>query len=229
MSLRFPVMPNRSIPAVEPLPARWAAQWNSSLEWMGLGMVFIPVGERLLSCYSGPGRHYHDARHALACVKALENYPGSIGNQDTLELALWFHDAAYSASATPRESRAGSVELFRKEFQLLAGDLVDINEVCRLITATRHHREPEDTDAALAMDIDLLIFAAERQRYDAYAGEIRREHAHIDDQGFRLQRAEFLRTFLRRGSIYRTRHFRKLNEKCARANIERELALLEKS
>jgi len=196
---------------------------------MGLGMVFIPVGERLLSCYSGPERHYHDARHALACVKALENYPGAIGNQDALELALWFHDAAYSAELSPRESREGGVELFRREFQLLAGDLIDIDEVCRLITATRHHREPEDADAALAMDIDLLIFAAERLRYDAYAVDIRREHVHIDDQGFRLQRAEFLRTFLRRKSIYRTRHFRKLNEESARANLERELALLEQS
>ena len=212
---------------VDPLPDRWAAQWNRTLECMGLGMVFIPVGERLFRCYSGPGRHYHDARHALAGVKALDNYPGSIGNQDTLELALWFHDAAYSARATPRESREESVELFRHEFQLLAGDLVDINEVCSLITATRHHGEPENADAALVMDIDLLILAADRLRYDAHAAEIRREYAHIDDQSFHLQRAEFLRTFLRRKSIYWTRHFRKLNEVRARANLERELSRLQ--
>ncbi len=223
------MMAKRPESAVEPLPVRWAKQWNSSLEWMGLGMVFIPVGERLLGCYFGPDRHYHDARHALACVQALEQYPGAIGNQDTLELALWYHDSGYCARLTPRESRAKSVELFRGEFQLLAGDLIDINEVCRLITTTRHHREPEDTDAALAMDIDLLIFAAESQRYDAYARDIRKEYAHIDDPSFHLQRVEFLRTFLRRRSIYWTRHFRKLNEESARANIERELVLLEQS
>jgi predicted metal-dependent HD superfamily phosphohydrolase len=221
-------MPDRSTSAVDPLPDRWAAQWNRTLEWMGLGMVFIPVGERLFKRYSEPGRHYHDARHALACVKALDDYPGAIGNQDAVELALWFHDAAYSARATPRENREGSAELFRGEFQLLAGDLVDINEVCRLIIATRHHRQPEDPDAALAMDIDLLIFAADQVRYDAYAGELRREYPHSDDQSFRSQRAEFLRTFLRRRSIYWTRHFRKLIEKRARNNIERELAALER-
>ena len=210
---------------VDPLPDRWAAQWNRTLEWLGLGMVFIPVGERLFRCYCEPERHYHDARHVLACMAALEGYPGAIDNQDALELALWFHDVAYSARATPRESRERSVQLFRREFQLLAGDLVDIKEVCSLITATRHHGEPENADEALIMDIDLLIFSADRRRYDVHAADIRREHSHIDGPGFDLQRAEFLHTFLRRKSIYWTRHFRKLNEVQARANIERELAM----
>ena len=79
------------------------------------------------------------------------------------------------------------------------------------------------------MDIDLLIFAAERRRYDIHAGNIRREYSHIDDSSFDLQRAEFLRTFLRRKSIYWTRHFRKLNEERARANLERELSMLQKT
>ncbi|MCH2061646.1 MAG: hypothetical protein MK183_13570 [Verrucomicrobiales bacterium] len=219
-------MADRVEPAVEALPERWASRWNRTLEWMGLGMVFIPVGERLWDCYAAAGRFHHDPRHALACVKALEDYPGSIADQDALELALWFHDAAYSARATPCESRAGSVEIFCREFQLLAGDLVDINEVCRLITATRHHREPQDRDEALAMDIDLLILASENRRYDVYAGEIRREYQHIDDQGFCQQRAEYLRTFMRRKSIFWTRHFRRLHEKRAGANIERELSAL---
>ena len=229
VELSFPVMPDRSIPTVEPLPDRWAEQWQRTLEWLGLGMVFIPVGERLFKRYSEPGRHYHDARHGLACVKALGSYPGAVKNHDAVELALWFHDAAYSARATPGENKEGSVEVFRGEFQLLAGDLVDINEVARLIIATRHHREPEDADAALAMDIDLGIFGDDRVRYDTYAGEIRREYAHCDDQSFRSQRVEFLRTFLRRRSIYWTRHFRKLIEKRARENIERELAVLERA
>ncbi len=229
VELSIPVMPDRSIPAVDPLPDRWAVQWQRTLEWLGLGMVFIPVGERLFKRYSEPGRHYHDARHGLACVKALGSYPGAVKNHDAVELALWFHDAAYSARATPRENKEGSVEVFREEFQLLAGDLVDINEVARLIIATRHHREPEDADAALAMDIDLGIFGDDRVRYDTYAGEIRREYAHCDDQSFRSQRVEFLRTFLRRRSIYWTRHFRKLIEKRARENIERELDVLERA
>ena len=88
-------MADRFEPAVEALPERWAHQWNRTLEWMGLGMVFIPVGERLWDCYSKAGRFHHDPRHALACVRALDDYPGVIPNQDELELALWFHDAAY--------------------------------------------------------------------------------------------------------------------------------------
>ena len=65
-------MADRPEPAVEPLAARWSSRWNSTLDWLGLGMVFIPVGERLWDCYSGSGRHYHDPRHVLGCLKALE-------------------------------------------------------------------------------------------------------------------------------------------------------------
>ena len=219
-------MADRFEPVVEALPERWAHQWNRSLEWMGLGMVFIPVGERLWNCYSSAGRFHHDPRHALACVRALDDYPGVIANQDALELALWFHDAAYCAQISARESRATSAEMLRREFQLLAGDLIDIKEACRLITATRHHREPQGRDEALAMDIDLLILACEEWRYDIYAGEIRKEHNHVDEQTFRLQRVEYLRTFMRRKSIYWTRHFRKLHEERAQSNIERELSAL---
>ena len=54
-------------------------------EWLGLGMVFIPVGERLLARYSEPGRHYHDARHILACLRAFDEHTGNIRDPDAVE------------------------------------------------------------------------------------------------------------------------------------------------
>ncbi len=35
--------------------------------------------------------------HAMfsACLKALDQYPGKIGNTNAIELALWYHDAVY--------------------------------------------------------------------------------------------------------------------------------------
>ena len=75
--------------AVPDLATRWSARWNQAREWMGLGMVFVPIGERLLERHCEPGRHYHDARHILSCLQTLDNYPGSVGDSDAVELALW--------------------------------------------------------------------------------------------------------------------------------------------
>ncbi len=212
--------------AVAPLPERWAARWDQAREWMGLGLVFIPIGERLLERYSEPGRHYHDGRHVLSCLDAFDNYPGSVGDNDAVELALWFHDAVYDVHADAGANESDSAELFRVEFAPLARGRIDADAVCRLILATRHDGEPADADAALVMDIDLGILGAEPTRYEIYAEDIRRECPHVGDSAFCEGRARVLRSFLDRRSIYHTRHFRKLLEGRARANLEGELASL---
>lgn len=213
---------NRSS-SVTPLPLRWANRWSHALEWMGLGMVFIPAGERLLKCYSEPGRHYHDARHVLTCLKSFDDFSGGVRDADAVELALWFHDSVYDPKSAPGANEFLSAELFRKEFQMLAGGHIDIEQVVRLIIATRHHVEPEDGDAALIMDIDLGILGADSVRYDVYAEDVRKEYAHVDDEAFRKGRIGVIHAFLGRKSIYWTRHYRGLLEKKARENLEREL------
>ena len=218
--------PKHSSREVAPLPDRWAARWEQAREWMALGMVFIPVGERLFARYSELGRYYHDARHVLTCLETLDNFPGAMRDNDAVELALWFHDAIYDVRAPSGNNEAESAEFFRHEFALLAHGMFDVEHVCRLILATRHDAEPDDGDAALVMDIDLTVLGAEPPRYDFYAEDIRKEYAHVDDEAYRNGRAEVLRGFLDRKMIYHTRHFRKLLEEQARENMIGELAAL---
>jgi predicted metal-dependent HD superfamily phosphohydrolase len=217
-------MPSRN--SVAPLPHRWAARWDQTREWMALGVVFIPLGERLLARYSEPGRHYHDARHVLNCLRALDDFPGRVRDTDAVEMALWYHDAIYDLHADPGANEADSAALFCDEFGLLATGLVDSKSVQGLILATRHDTEPEDSDQALIMDIDLGVLGADQVRYDTYAEDIRKEYAHVEESAYRVGRGAVLRSFLDRKSIYATRHFRKLLEKAARANLERELLTL---
>ncbi len=212
--------------SVTSLSERWAARWDRMREWLGLGMVFIPVGERLLARYSEPDRHYHDARHILACLRAFDDYMGNIADPDAVELALWFHDAVYDPRAAPGENEAASACYFRKEFEALAHGLVDSDAVERLILATDHHRESGDSDRDLVCDLDLGILGSDPPRYDAYAAEIRREYAHVPEADYRQGRARVLRAFLDRKSVYRSRSFRQTLEKPARANLERELDAL---
>ena len=208
------------------LPERWAARWDQTRDWLGLGMLFVPVGEALLRHYSEAGRFYHDGGHVLACLKTLDKYPGNVRDQDAMELALWYHDAVYDPKAKSGENEAQSVELFRREFGSVARHLVNMKEVERLILATRHQTEPDDADDALIMDIDLGILGADPIRYDAYAENIRKEYPHVDEEKYRAGRALVLRGFLARQSIYWTHHFRKTLEKQARKNLERELESL---
>ena len=212
----------RSPGSVAPLTSRWQQRWEQTRDWLSLGPIFIPIGDRLLERYSGPGRHYHDARHVLACLKQLDQYPGKIENTNAVELALWYHDAVYDPKAHDNEGQ--SARFFRSEFQSFASG---IEKVERLILATRHcAAEPESPDAALVVDIDLSILGADPDRYRIYAEEIRLEYAHVDETSYRSGRSGVLRGFLKEPAIYHTRHFRKLLEDQARTNIVVELETL---
>lgn len=207
---------------VAPLRDRWQQRWEQSREWLSLGPIFIPVGDRLFEKYSEAGRHYHDARHILACLKTLDTYPGRVGNANALELAIWYHDVIYDPRANDNEAQ--SAAFFRREFQAFASG---VDKVERLILATRHGVvEPETADEALLIDIDLGVLGAEAPRYQGYAEEIRREYAHVPDRQYREGRSRVLKSFLGRKHIYQTRHFRRLLEERARENLVRELDLL---
>jgi predicted metal-dependent HD superfamily phosphohydrolase len=78
-------------------------------------------------------------------------------------------------------------------------------------------------DAALVVDIDLAVLAADSASYDAYAAAVRREYASVPDQAFREGRTVVLRGFLERPAIYATPAIHDLRERPARANLRREL------
>ena len=208
---------------VAPLADRWHQRWEQAREWLSLGPIFIPVGDRLLKKYSEPGRHYHDARHVLACLKALDSFPGKIHNHNAIELAIWFHDSIYDPKASDNELQ--SAVYFRQEFQAFASG---IEKVERLIMATRHSEiEPKEPDERLIVDIDLGILGAPPGRYKLYAEDIRLEYAHVEDDQYRVGRGQVLKSFLGRKQIYKTRHFRKLLEDQTRKNLLVELEELE--
>lgn len=101
-----------------------------------------------------------------------------------------------------------------------------LNDVERLILATKHTRTPSTSDEALIVDIDLAILAASPRGYDRYARAIRKEYSFVKRDDFRKGRAEVLKSFLKRPSIYVTPTFRHRYEHNARANVEREIESL---
>ena len=178
----------------------------------------------LVDYYSEPHRRYHTARHVRDCLEIYDSAVPVLGNNDAVEMALWFHDAVYIVGQTDNESC--SAALFRS---LSEGYLPsDFNEqVVRLIMATRHNQAPTAADEQFATDVDLDGLA---KPWDAFITDtqlLRQENSATDDKTFRGNVRGFFERLLARPSIYATGHFEVKSEAIARGNIERLLAELD--
>ncbi len=188
--------------------------------------------ERLLARYREPHRRYHTVTHLAAVLSAAEDLTRQVAvtDREAVRLALFFHDAVYDPRSDTNE--VDSAALARTVLSELDVPSARLDKVAALIMATCHQTspaasdpdgEPEDGDAAVVLDADLAVLAAEPSRYQAYARGVRAEYAHVDDASWRAGRAVVLRTFLDRPAIYLTAPMRS-QEHRARANLAAELS-----
>jgi predicted metal-dependent HD superfamily phosphohydrolase len=172
--------------------------------------------DELLGAWERPG--YHDLHHLEEVLDRLDvlTAAGVAFDPTTVGLAAWFHDAVYEGAADDEERSARWAE------RALPTAYAD--EVARLVRLTVHHRPADDDTAGAALsDADLGILAASRPRYDAYAGGVREDFSHVDDDDFRAGRAAVLRDLVARPHLFSTPQARELWEVAAHANLRREL------
>jgi predicted metal-dependent HD superfamily phosphohydrolase len=145
---------------------------------------------------------------------------------EAVVLAAWFHDAVYDGSGDDEERSA----VLADESLTAAGvEPGRVREVARLVRLTATHRPgPEDRDGQVLSDADLAVLAADERRYADYVAGVRAEYAHVADDDFRRGRAAVLRDLLAKPSLFHTGAARALWEDRARANVTRELAMLER-
>lgn len=182
------------------------------------------VRPALTLLYQSPARHYHNLAHIQSCLALFHTHRAAFQRPDAAELALWFHDAIYDPRKHDNEER--SVALARETLGPLGTPADDLHAIETLILSTRHAAPPPTPDAALVVDIDLAILAADAPAFDAYELAIRREYAHVPTEAFNPARAKILQSFLARPAIYHTGTFRPLFEQNARANLARSQARL---
>jgi predicted metal-dependent HD superfamily phosphohydrolase len=176
------------------------------------------------AAYADPGRGYHDTRHLAEVLARLDEIGGDYDRLPVL-LAAWFHDAVYDGQPDPEERSARWAE------EALAGlcDPGTVAEVARLVRLTEQHRpEPGDRNGEALSDADLGILAASAGRYAEYVGQVRREYAHVPGYAFATARAAVLRDLLAKETLFHTAYARERWEAAARANVEREVAELER-
>ncbi len=189
----------------------------------------LPSGllDEVRACYATPPRAYHDFAHVrevLGWFDAVAEGPGWDRPAEVF-LALLYHDAIYEAGRKDNEAR--SAELAQAAIARWLPDAgVDAARVAELIRMTARHGhwggEAVDRDAALFLDCDMAILAAEPARFDAYDTAIAQEYrGKLPAWMFRHYRRRFLRGLLASPRIYVSDWFHERCDGAARANLAR--------
>lgn len=203
--------------------ADWPARWARTARALGID-ADVTARDAVLARYAEPQRRYHTLRHLDECFDRLERVLARAERPGELDIALWYHDAVYDPLASDNEARSAELAVGVLERARLPEPARD--RVRALIMATRHEALPAPGDAALLVDVDLGILAAEPARFDEYEEQIRGEYAWVPGPVFRGKRREVLRGFVARERIYTSGAF-DVDELRARENLSRSIARLE--
>lgn len=181
--------------------------------------------ERLNAAYSASDRYYHTLHHVRTLLDAADHRAGRLQDPVAVQLAIWFHDAIYSARRSDNEARSAALALKFLEKTTLSAERQQ--RVAYLIERTKDHTQPlsvPDADLAFFLDADLQILGAPEADYWQYARQIRQEYRLIPDMLYRPGRRKVLEKMLAAPVLYRTPEYQQRLEASARRNLRLELA-----
>ncbi len=196
--------------------ARWVALWRRAVP--GAFNSAERVFTELARFYGEPHRRYHTWRHIERCLEAFDQISPLADHPDAVEMALWFHDAIYTAGAKDNEWR--SAELFR-EWSKGCADSSFRDRVHRLIIITTHREIPNNVDERLLVDIDLSSFGLPWDEFIEDGQQIRAEFAQLSDEVYFSALLRFLLSLLNRPAFFFSDYFQQRHEQTARANVRR--------
>lgn len=201
-------------------PTRAAALAEAGRRWDALLPGPGDLGRVLLGRWSEPTRHYHDVRHLVHCLGALDVLTDGAPPRP-VALAAWFHDAVYAGVAGADEEASARLA------ESLLPDVVgraEASEVARLVRMTaRHSPDLADIAGCQLSDADLSILAVGEGRYHVYLRDVRLDHAHVSDEQFRTGRRAVVESLLAAKPLFRTHRGHDLWAAAARENLGREL------
>ncbi|HJY12665.1 MAG TPA: hypothetical protein VJ304_07740 [Flavobacterium sp.] len=177
----------------------------------------------LEKAYSKKSRHYHNLTHIKDMVYSYEKYSGQLQFPNEVLYSIFYHDYIYVSSKKDNELKSAeyAVKILPKETTLNSELVFDA------ICATQQHQHNEVEDINWLIDFDLKILARGWEDYKIYFEQIRKEYRIYPDFLYKPGRAKALKHFLENEFIFQTDEFRKLYEKKARKNIEKEISILE--
>ena len=205
--------------------------WPGQDRWLRLWQLAGATGdptrwyENLAQAYSEPHRHYHNQQHIAECLAEFDSARHLAQQPAAVELALWFHDAAYDPKASDNEERSAVMARNCLEASGLSKLGATVSE---LVIATKSHSTEAGPDAALMVDVDLSILGQDERRFAEYESQIRAEYRSVPELIFNFKRAGILKRFQARERIYATDFFAAKYEQNARRNLERSIRQLKR-
>ena len=154
---------------------------------------------------------------------------GALGDREAAlaRVAACFHDAVYDPAALPGANEADSAELAVRDLRALGVRDDDVGAVRHLVLATERHTHPATRGSALRSTTPTC--GSSRPRRSGSTSTAPRsgaEYAAVPDDAFAAGRTRVLQPFLRRDTVYATRHARRAWNDRARLNLARELSRL---
>jgi predicted metal-dependent HD superfamily phosphohydrolase len=185
--------------------------------------------DELVRAYAAPERHYHNLTHIEAMLGLMRSYEDAVFDPQSVEAAIWFHDAVYDTRRHDNEERSAQLAADRLT-GLLSPDRIAL--IASMIRATAGHHVPDGLDdaqlrdCALFLDMDLSVLGSTPDVFAAYEEGVRREYGWVPDALWREGRRKVLQGFLDRPAIYMSPQFRARHEAAARSNLTRSLERL---
>lgn len=177
----------------------------------------------LEKAYSKKSRHYHNLTHLKEMIENFEIYKDKLQNRDEILFSIFYHDFVYSASKKDNELKSAEYALSILPENIQLNKQLVFDAIC----ATQQHQQNAIEDINWLIDFDLKILAKDWEDYKIYFEQIRKEYRIYPDFLYKPGRAKALKHFLENDFIFRTNEFRNLYEEKARANIEKEISILE--
>ena len=175
--------------------------------------------------YTSTRRHYHNLRHIQALLELCERYADQLKDRDVVAFAVFYHDVIYNVLRKDNEPR--SAQLAVKRLQALQVPQEKITQVKLYMEATQTHAltagVTHTTDLQLFLDFDMSILGANREAYEAYTHQVRKEYRIYPDKLYYAGRKQFLQHCLDSAHIFQTPVFRANYEVIARENMQREM------
>ncbi len=165
-----------------------------------------PLRQQVQGLYERPTRAYHNWSHVEACLRELDDVRSLCADAEMVEVAIWFHDCIYDVHRHDNEER--SAVMAGELLTQCAAAIPRVDEVQRLVLATKHNGAPDWGDGEFMVDIDLAILGKPAAMFDRYEQAIREEYGFVAEPLFRQGRSKILQSFLDRPSIYVTESFR---------------------
>jgi pantetheine-phosphate adenylyltransferase len=183
--------------------------------------------------YDGPHRDQHNLSHIVFVLNELEKVKNRIVDYNALRIGAWYHDIVNDPFSKGNIHIASDEERsalrLKDDAPRLGISEQTTASACAILMATRHTKPVSDSDGGYLADADLAIFGQNRNVFDEYEENIRKEYAHVPEATFCTRRAQILQMFLDRKLIYSTEYFGHLYEDTARKNLEYSIEQLKKT